>query len=111
MMAALALRSFSGSLSGSNFDFQAAFSLCSNHRRARHSMTEPEARILLQDWPGDSLEGWISPQPWQTIRNGWEVATPLMGWLFRSEPISPRLRLWAFPPENGAPAVWDVGPR
>ena len=74
-------------------------------------MTEPEARILLQDWRGDGLERWIAAQPWRPIRNGWEVATTLMGWLFRIEPISPRLRLWAFPPENGASAVWLVGPR
>jgi len=74
-------------------------------------MTEAEARILLQYWPGDGLEGWISAQPWQPTPTGWKVLSTLDGWSFIIEQAVPRLRLRSLPPEAAAPAEWVIGSR
>ncbi len=75
-----------------------------------HRMTEDEARAALHAWTGDGLEAWLADRSWIPIRGGWEVSTTLLGWKVRIEPVPPRLRLKAFPPDGGAPAIWEVGP-
>jgi hypothetical protein len=74
-----------------------------------HEMTEAAARAALLTWRGaDGLEGWIAEQSWRTIPTGWEVVPRLRGWRFCVEPISTRLRLRAWPPDDAAPAVREV---
>ena len=74
-------------------------------------MTEAEARALLRDKGGDDgLEHWIADQPWLRGPRGWVVVAALHGWHFGVEPDPPGLRVSAFPPEDAAPAMWEVEP-
>ena len=71
---------------------------------------EAEARAALAAFEGlGGLECWIADQrPWQAIPTSWTVPGDLQGWRYRVEPTAQGLRLRAWAPEGGAPAVWEV---
>ena len=74
-------------------------------------MTEADARALLRNNGGDDgLEQWIAAQPWLRGPRGWVVVAALYGWHFGLEPTSAGLRILAFPPEDAAPAMWEIEP-
>lgn len=72
-------------------------------------MTEAEVRAALAGFDGvGGLERWIADQRWEAAPRGWAVAGTLQGWRFRLEPAPEGVRVAAFAPGPGAPAVWMV---
>ena len=76
------------------------------------TMSEPQARAMLQAHSGDGLEAWLAEQPWHAAEDGsWWVEPERDGWTYRVEGmLGEAVRVVARAPENGPVTAWVIAP-
>jgi hypothetical protein len=74
------------------------------------TVSEAQARAMLQAHPGDGLETWLADQPWHEAEDGsWRVEPDRNGWTFRVDGLPGQaVRVVARAPEAGPITAWLI---
>jgi hypothetical protein len=76
------------------------------------TVSEPQARVILQTHHSDGLEAWLADQAWHAAEDGsWRVEADRDGWTYRVEGMLDRaVRVVARAPGDGAVTSWVIAP-
>jgi hypothetical protein len=76
------------------------------------TVSEAQARAMLQVHPGDGLEAWLADQPWRAAEDGsWRVEPDCEGWTYRVEGmLEQAVRVVTHAPKDGAVTSWVIAP-
>jgi hypothetical protein len=75
------------------------------------TVSEAQARAMLQVHPGDGLEAWLADQPWHEAEDGsWRVEPDREGWTYRVDGMLEAVRIVARAPKDGSTTSWLIMP-
>jgi hypothetical protein len=73
------------------------------------TVSEAQARAMLQAHPGDGIEAWLADQPWHAAEDGsWRVEPDRKGWTYRVDGMLEAVRIVARAPEDGSTTSWLI---
>jgi hypothetical protein len=75
------------------------------------TVSEAQARAMLQVHPGDGLEAWLADQPWHETEDGsWRVEPDREGWTYLVDGMLEAVRIVARVPKDGSTTSWLIMP-